>query len=68
VAGPELRRACEPEYGHGARAVDGTGIKAASVTDLLKKRPFFTKEEIVKRVTGIGKKTYELLEEKICVR
>jgi len=44
------------------------GIKAASVTDLLKKRPFFTKEEIVKRVTGIGKKTYELLEEKICVR
>ena len=42
--------------------------EGASANDILRKRPFFTKEEVAGRVAGIGKKTYELIEAKICVR
>ncbi len=44
------------------------GIKGTLVSGIIEKRPFLAKEEIGKRVSGIGKKTYEQIEGKICVR
>lgn len=48
--------------------VAGLGIKSSSAMDVLRKCPFLTKEEDASRVTGIGKKTYELIEAKLTMR